>query len=297
MPNDTKLSRAALKIIRETTGLSKEKDKPTPASYLETEKYILEQVKIATHATHATEATEIRYIQYHKKTDSIDLVDSFEYEDKVYKPIIDEVIEKDSIHLPSGVKEYGNIDNLIEKIRSFYNYNFQVPTKFEPFLPYLCLFNWVYEKFPFVPYLNFVGLTTTGKTTAMEVFGSTCYKAIDVSGSITIASIFRTTTSWKGTLLMDEFENVGEESRSMISFLKSGVSNRSVLRVEGDKERTVRAYAVKCPKIFTSERPVNDAGLQSRTIVVSMEKNKRPIPLYRLDKFKKEAQEIRNMRS
>ena len=71
----------------------------------------------------------------------------------------------------------------------------------------------------------------------MEVLGSICYKPIDTTGSLTIASIFRLATTWKGTLLIDEFDSGGEHANEMISFLKSGVSNRLLFRTEGEKKR------------------------------------------------------------
>lgn len=289
----SKLSKGAKELLKQTENLTEGEDKPTAISYFETPDYILEQIKVANDANNANSLSEGGYIKYNKKTGTTEVVEDFYYENVHYVPITNDLTH--SISLAGGVTEYGNLDNLVGKIKEFYNYNFQVPAKFEKFLPYLCLYTWVYERFPTVPYLNFVGLTGTGKTTAMEVFGTLCYKTLDVSGSITMASIFRTTTVWKGTLLLDEFDTVGDEARAMISFLKSGFGDRAVLRVEGDKIREVKAYLVKCPKIFTSEKPITDAGLQSRTLVIQMEKNKRKVPLYRLNKFKKQAEEIKSM--
>ena len=69
------------------------------------------------------------------------------------------------------------------------------------------MFYWIYEKFPFIPYVHFVGGTGTGKSSATFTLGSLCYKPIDTTGSMTISSIFRLATSWRGTLLIDEFAN------------------------------------------------------------------------------------------
>ncbi len=287
----------AKKIIDKAVGKD-DKEKPTYTSFLETDNSILEQINIAGDAVDAERAQGVGFLVYNKGSnpkEDIKVVSEFEHNNILYKPIVDDMLVKNAIYLSTGVKEYESIDKLINKIKDFLFIYFEVPTFFENFLPYLCLFYWVYDKFPFVPYVHFVGRTSTGKTTAMEVFGSICYKAIDASGSITIASIFRTTTLWRGTLLLDEFENVGEEKRAMLSFLKSGVSDKVILRTEGDKDRQVRAYLAKCPKIFTSEYPVTDAGLQSRTIVIPMKPNTKKIPLYRLKDFEDEAQEIRNM--
>lgn len=271
-------------------------------SFLETENEIVEQINninpisnnITTLTTHTTPKADNCFLIFNKQTGSTTTSDKFIHNNKVYCPIVDELLKEGGITLPSGVEEYGTTEELVEELKIFFNKYFQVPDFYEVFLPYLCLFYWVYERFPFVPYTHFVGRTATGKSTAMEVFGSVCYKPIDASGSITMASIFRIVTKWKGTLLLDEFDGAGENYREMMSFLKSGVSNKVVLRTEGEGKKEVKAFIVKSPKIFTSENPISNAGLQSRTIVIRMEKNKRRVPLYRLKPFEEESKLLRN---
>lgn len=275
--------------------ISKEKnDNIIYTSFLETEKYILEEVQVTTHTTYTTYTTDIQFLSYTKKSGSTELLHVYQEGEKEFRPIIDKLLDNKVILLPSGIEEYTDNKTLIEDISKFLYTYFEVSPFFEKFLPYLVLFYWVYERFPFVPYIHFVGLTGTGKTTAEEVLGSICYKPIDASGSITMSPIFRTASLWKGTLLLDEFEPDGESYKEMLAFLKSGVSNKAVLRTEGENKREVMAYMIKCPKIFTSENPINNAGLQSRTIMIQMEKNKKRIPLYRLGSFLSDAQKLRN---
>lgn len=292
-----KASKAIKKAKPKKKTKSNKDDNVIYTSYIETDRYILEEIANATHTTLATHATDIKFLKYNKKTGSTEKIDVFFDENKVdveYRPIVDKLIEKGAILLPSDIEEYESDKKLVEDISNFLYKYFEVPKSFERFLPYLVLFYWVYEKFPFVPYLHFVGLTGTGKTTAQEIFGSICYKPIDASGSITMSPIFRTSNTWKGTLLLDEFEANGDGYREMLAFLKSGVGNKAVLRTEGEKRREVMAYMIKSPKIFTSEQPINNAGLQSRTIVIQMQKSKKRLPLMRLPKFYEEAQAIRN---
>ena len=290
----TSLSRSAKQYLKKSEENIKDKDdRPIEVSYLETPDYILEQIKLATHATDATHAQDT-YIIYNKAKNSYIIDNDFEFENKLYKPIKDDLLEKGAIVLPSGVEEYDTTNKLINEITQFFFENFEVPSFYEKFLPYLCLFYWVYDKFPFIPYLHFVGRTTTGKTTAMEVFGSICYKPIDASGAITLSPIFRTSSTWRGTLLLDEFDTSGDSYKELIAFLKSGTGYRKVLRTEGEGIKSVKAHIAKSPKVFTSERPVYDAGLQSRTITVMMNESTRAIPLYRLNEFNQQAEKLRN---
>jgi hypothetical protein len=263
-------------------------------SFLETEDYILEQITNATRATHATCKKPSNFIIYSKKTGIIETKPEFVDGETLYRPIADEMVDRGIIQLPSGVEEYESTDKLVEEIKSFMYKYFEVPKFFADFLPYIILYYWVSDKFPFVPYVHFVGRTGTGKSTAMEVMGSICYKPLDVSGAITLASIFRISSQWQGTLMLDEFNPGGESYAEMLSLLKAGVSDRAILRVEGEKKREVKAYMMKSPKIFTSEKPVSDAGFRSRIIEIKMELNKLRVPLYKQKTYLNDAVSLRN---
>lgn len=275
----------------------KKKEDAIEISFLETEDYILEQ--IGTLGTLGTlRQDKEKYLKYNKKTEEIDIISQFTYKDKVFKPISNKLTKQNIILLPTGVEEYESDGKLIKEISEFMFSYFEPPTKFyESLLPYLLLFYWVSDKFPFVPYLHFVGLTGTGKTTAMEVFGSISYKAIDSSGAITPASLFRLANDWKGTLLLDEFEIGGKNGEAytlMVQILKSGVSDKPLFRTEGEGKKQVEIYMMKSPRVFTSQNPIMDAALQSRTILVRMNKNTKRLPLYRLASFFEKANYLRN---
>jgi len=263
-------------------------------SYYEDEDYILEQCVSATHSTHTTSSPDTYFLIFDKKTRLTEKIREYQTRNVTIKPIVSDILVNKVILLPSGATEYESVDKLIKQIKIFFDQYFQAPDYFQNLFPYLVLFYWVYDRFPFIPYVHFMGRTGTGKTTVMEVLGSLCYKPIDCSGAITLASIFRIVSQWRGTLIIDEFNPGGEHYKEMLSLLKSGVSDRAVLRVEGEKKREVKSYVVKSPKLFTSEKPISDAGLRSRVIEVKMEKNTKPMPLYRQKRFLEEAQDIRN---
>ena len=296
----TDISPTQKSVLKEVVGKEavskkgREEENVIYTSFLETEYYILEQVSSSELSERYDLPSGLGFVIFDKRSGTSTVEKEFFYNNLYHRPIVDDLVTTKAISLPTGVEEYGTTAELVEEIRKFLTDYFELPSFYSSFIPYLIMFYWVYERFPFIPYLQFVGRTGTGKSTAMEVIGSICYKSIDASGAITLSSIFRTASTWHGTLLLDEFGAGGENYHEMISFLKSGVSNKVVLRVEGDKERKVRAYVIKSPKLFTSEDPISDAGLQSRTIVIRMEKNTRKIPLYRLKLYDKQAEILRN---
>lgn len=278
----------------------KEEDNNIYTSYYENEEYILEQIEVATPATHATYTPRnknYKYIRYSKLSGTFEEVDYFKEGEREIRPITSKLLEKGTIKLPTGCTEYGETSVLIKEIKDYLYQYFEPPKFYQNFLPFYVLFTWVYQAFPVIAYLHFCGLTGTGKTVAAETLSSICYKPTDAAGSVTIASIFRIADKWKGTLFLDEFDlsSFGKEAyTAVLTFLKTGVSDRALLRVEGDKLKEVEAFTVKAPKIFTSERPVIDAGLQSRMFVIKMEKNRKRLPLYKLDGYYTKANELRN---
>ena len=285
----SKIAQIAIKDIK--------KNKPTEISFFETDDCIYEQV-ICERCERCEYGRDTnKYIKYSKTEGKAEIVSEFQHDGMVYQPIRNKLTALKAILLPTKSEEYQSDDSLINEISEFLFTYFEPPKYYESLLPYLVLFYWISDKFPFVPYLHFVGLTGTGKSTALETFGSICYKAINASGAITLASIFRLAHQWRGTLLLDEFDLGGKNSESysgMLQLLRSGVSNMPVFRTEGDRKKEVELYQIKSPRIFSSQNPIIDAALQSRTIVVKMTKNTKRVPLYRLNSYSDHAQSLRN---
>lgn len=273
-------------------------------SFFETNDYIFEEIRsrsmVETDANNAKQAnlsttglTSLKFIRYSKLDESLSIVEEIKDGGKTIRPIATKLALSKIVNLPEITELpdknqfaiFAELAPLILEIQEFFDKFFDVSDFERKFLPYYVLFTWVYEKFPFVPYLQFVGLTGTGKTRTGETVAGVCYKSIDVRGSASISAIFRLADEWKGSLFIDEFDmaSFGKDNYgAALAFLKSGVGDGSVLRVEGANKRTVEAYAVKSPKIFTSEKPITDAGLQSRTYVIEMEISKRKIPLFKI---------------
>lgn len=272
-------------------------EKPIAISFLETEDYIYEQISCE-HCEHCEFGVDAyKFIKYTKAEGNIEIVGEFQQDGIIYQPIKNKLTKLKAILLPTKIEDYGTTDKLVDEISEFLLTYFEPPKYYEGILPYLVLFYWISDKFPFVPYLHFVGLTGTGKSTALETFGSICYKPINASGAITLASIFRLAHDWRGTLLLDEFDLGGKNSEGysgMLQLLRSGVSDMPVFRTEGDRKKEVELYRIKSPRIFSSQDPIIDAALQSRTIVVKMTKNHKRVPLYRLKSYTDKAQALRN---
>jgi hypothetical protein len=136
------------------------------------------------------------------------------------------------------------------------------------------LLTWVYDAFNELPYLRLRGDYGTGKTRALIVIGSLCYKAFFASGASTVSPIFHTLDTFRGTLILDEADfRFSDEKAELVKILNNGNARGfPVLRtsVSPTREFDPRAFHVFGPKIVAMRRSFDDRGLESRFLTEDM---------------------------
>src|SRR6185369_13630052 len=162
------------------------------------------------------------------------------------------------------------------------------------------LLSWVYDAFNELPYLRFRGDYGSGKTRALLVVGSICYKPFFASGASTISPIFHTLDTFGGTLIVDESDfRMSDEKAELVKIFNNGnVRGFPVLRSSATPQHTFdpRAFSVFGPKIVAMRHSFDDPALESRFLTEDM--GKRPlrqgIPINLPDAQRDEARELRN---
>jgi len=162
------------------------------------------------------------------------------------------------------------------------------------------LLTWVYDAFNELPYLRFRGDYGSGKTRALLVVGSICYKPFFASGASTISPIFHTLDTFGGTLIVDESDfRMSDEKAELVKIFNNGnVRGFPVLRSSATPQHTFdpRAFSVFGPKIVAMRHAFDDPALESRFLTEDM--GKRPlrsgIPINLPDAQRDEARELRN---
>jgi hypothetical protein len=153
--------------------------------------------------------------------------------------------------------------------------------------------SWVYRRFPFFGYLQFVGPPGSGKTRSLEVLKELCYHGVLIS-SLTPAIIFRTINACGPTLIIDEMDSaIHTEIREM---LRKGTSRDGhILR---SNPSTYKTEVFKCygPKIYAGQEPLRDAALLTRIITENMSRVVRAadVPRFLPDEFTTVASELRS---
>ena len=97
---------------------------------------------------------------------------------------------------------------------------------------YYVLLTWLYDAFNELPYLRLRGDYGSGKTRALLILGSLCYKGFFASGASTVSPIFHTLDAFRGTLIFDEADfRFSDERAEVVKILNNGnVRGLPVLR-------------------------------------------------------------------
>jgi len=137
---------------------------------------------------------------------SIEVVGEWRRGDASFVPIrsSNNLIKHRALLLPSEPVEYGDTAGLLDEIAGYVRRYVSLPDQAIGISAAYVLLSWVYDAFNELPYLRFRGDYGTGKTRALLVIGSLCYKAFFASGASTVSPIFHTLDTFKGTLIFDE---------------------------------------------------------------------------------------------
>ena len=210
------------------------------------------------------------------------------------------IIKNNVVLLPSEPAEYGTKDDLIEEIRQFLHRYLDVSPAFEDVAAYYVLFSWLYDAFNEVPYIRFQGDYGTGKTRALLVVGSLCYKPFFASGASTVSPIFHILDAFRGTLILDEADfRFSDEKAEIVKVLNNGnVDGMPVLRTMMNRQREFnpQAFRVFGPKVVAMRKGCDDPALESRflTEVMGRAKLRADIPINLPADMKEDALRLRN---
>jgi hypothetical protein len=210
------------------------------------------------------------------------------------------LIKHKAVLLPEKAEEYGSNDELIAAINDYLYRYVDLSERFQRIAGYYILLTWVYDAFNELPYLRLRGDFGSGKTRALVVIGSLCYKAFFASGASTVSPIFHTLDTFRGTLIFDEadFRFSDEKSELVKIFNNGNAKGFPVLRtaVTVKREFNPSAFNVFGPKIVAMRRSFEDPALESRFLTEEMGQRslRDDIPINLPNAQGEEARSLRN---
>ena len=197
-------------------------------------------------------------------------------------PILDDLLQKEFVVLPTQPTEYGSISELDERIKQFVNNWCGVSEGHLKIVPSFVRLTWVIDVLFSTPYLKVLAPYGQGKSRYLDTIGGLCRKAMFVGGAVKSAPIFRTIDTWRGTLVLDEFNlEKSEDTQAIMQILNQGIERKkAVLRCKDGDYSKVEAFDSFGPKVIASKKINRDEAFESRCITEIMhETTKKPVLL------------------
>ena len=213
-------------------------------------------------------------------------------------PVYNAAITEKAVLLPTGVQDYGNIQDLIKSIRKHIHKYVDLSPEFETFSSYYILMSWVCDKLNTLCYLRFLGDTGTGKSRALDTIGRLCYKPCIVSGAVTPAPIYRMIKKWGGTIILDEADfHSSDVTNEVITILNCGFERgRPVIRCTKEDPDNLQFLPTFGPKVIATRYSFKDKALESRSLTHKMiETSRKEIPPILPPEFYEEEEKLRQM--
>jgi len=234
------------------------------------------------------------------KTEFVEKIALSPAEHLVPVPATNSLIQHDAVVLPATAEPYGDVATLVEEILRYIDRYVVLSDWFRHLAAYYVLLTWVYDAFDELPYLRVQANWGSGKTRALLVIGSLCYRAFFASGASTVSPIFHTLHTFRGTLILDEADfRFSDQTAELSKILNNGNARGfPVFRtaITQKREFDPRAFQVFGPKIVAMRKSFEDEALESRFITERIDRQRmRPgIPINLPAQQRTEALELRN---
>lgn len=166
------------------------------------------------------------------------------------------------IEFPSGFSLYENETDLLAQIEKFLLLSLDVEPKHRFLLACFVLSSWLIDCLPIAPYVAFVGLPQSGKTTALKILRLICRRGL-LTSDVSSAAFYQVCERLSPTLLIDEAATAGQQ-RALFHLLRSGSMRENIVLRAGE------SYRIFGAKAMTFRELPQDEALSSRCVVIPM---------------------------
>lgn len=200
------------------------------------------------------------------KNGAVECVERYRDGDRVLLPPARTGLLK-HVRLPQGAERHGGMLDLFGRVAELLGACLDINPDSRFMMTLFVLATQFPEKLPFAPYLALVGPPGAGKTTALRVLALLCRRSLSTT-DISPAAFYDVCHRVSPTLLIDETRTAGNV-RTLLHLLRSS-SARGFVSLRKDNVRM--AYG---PKILSWVELPNDAMLNSRCIIIPMQRTRR----------------------
>jgi hypothetical protein len=210
--------------------------------------------------------SRIGFLLYESDPGKVSFSRTLEWPDRMlYPPEEDELMR--NMRLPRCFGGYKSVGDLLQQIDAFLSRCLDLEVQLRFVLACFVLSTWVIDRLPLAPYIAFVGLPQSGKTTALKALRLLCRRGV-LTSDITSAAMYRACDRLMPTLCIDETATAGQR-RTLFHLLRSGNVPDSIAFRESQSYRTF------CAKVVTWTELPDDDALNSRCLIVPMQESSR----------------------
>jgi hypothetical protein len=198
---------------------------------------------------------------------------------KRYVPMIDDNVRYGTVRLPTDLGSKKPVRHLLGEIRLFITRYFLLDQDIHIIQSSLyALFTWVYDCFPYLPYLRARGAPGSGKSELMLLVGKVCYRMMTTAGLTSIAGFKGMAHIYKGTLMIDEVDSLSVNSKEDRGELRALLNVRAmkeqarivtmmdVLKADGTHTFRPTTTFVFGPTLLTMYGAFKDPATESRCL-------------------------------
>lgn len=195
-------------------------------------------------------------------------------------PIMDDNIRYGTVLLPSDLGPLKDTRELLGKIEFFLKRYFLLDNPLHyKFGALYSIFTWVYDAFDQLLYLRARGGPGTGKSELMLRLGLVCYRMMITSGVSSLAGFKGLANVYKGTLFIDEVDNLLKEDKGDMRALLNVramkkqarvITMMEVLKADGTHGFSPSTTFVYGPTLLTMYGAFKDPGTESRCLTFDL---------------------------
>ena len=195
-------------------------------------------------------------------------------------PMVDDNIRYGTVLLPSDLGPLKDTRELLGKIEFFLKRYFLLDNPLHyKFGALYSIFTWVYDAFDQLLYLRARGGPGTGKSELMLRLGLVCYRMMITSGVSSLAGFKGLANVYKGTLFIDEVDNLLKEDHGEMRALLNVramkkqarvITMMEVLRADGTHGFSPATTFVYGPTLMTMYGAFKDPGTESRCMTFDL---------------------------
>jgi hypothetical protein len=219
---------------------------------------------------------------------SVHYAEQFDADDRICVPIPRTTEILRHVRFSRGAKLYKSTDHLLGALYAAITQCLDMSEYQTVLLSCFILSTWLLEKLPVAPYLAFVGLPRSGKTTTLRLLDLLCRRSL-LTSDITSASFYATCNLVTPTLVIDETATAGDR-RALFHLLRAGSTPGSMTI------RKNQAFNGYCCKVVCWTELPDDSALNSRCVIIPLQETERRNLLRLTDpKVQADADNVRQM--